>query len=318
MNTSSSIRSFGAAAALVALAACAATSHGAVTADPAEVTFVSPNQSFTLHLANNGTPVPAKDIQGWQLLASGHDYQHMIVVEKMDGGLIVTPSKTVELGSYDLNIETTQGSVAVRVFMPLSDVPDIVEKMTALTGLSEAKIKEKLGLSTTTGRNKITFSLPPVYYEGQTLELTLPAQPGAGHTCFWFMNGDAIAEGPDQHALAYTFEKPGEYLLTYLETVTENGALVLVAQARASTSVVAFPGITAETTAGTAMEFSPPAGYRTFVWRIDGQEVSREPALKHTFLNPGTHVVECLASSPDQGPAEGYLRVRFNTTVNPA
>lgn len=316
MKSTCSIRKFWVVATLLT-AAYAPSSHGAVTADPAAVTFVSPNQSFTIHLLSDGAPVAEKDISGWQLLASGHDYQHMIVVEKMAGAIVVTPSKAVELGSYDLSIETTQGSAVVRVFMPLSDVPDVVEKITALTGLSEARIKEKLGLSNTTGRDEIQFGLPPVYYEGQQLALTLPTAPTQGHKSFWFINGDTVAEGPTPHALNYTFEKPGEYLVTYVELATENGVAVLVARGRASTSVVAFPGIYTETSVNTAMEFSAPPGYQKHVWSIDGKEISTGSSLTHKFLESGSYVVECLASSPDLGPTEGYLRVRFNTTVNP-
>ncbi len=318
MNSVISMQQWGHAAILMAIALGSLNSHAAVTADPAEVTFVSPNQSFTIHLSNSGTPIPASDIQGWKLLASGHDYQHMIVVEKLDGALIVTPSKAVELGSYDLSIETSKGSVGVRVFMPLSDVPDIVEKMTALTGESEARVKEKLGLSTTTGRDQITITLPPVYYEGQTLEQTLATAPGSGHTSTWFINGEVVNGDAKNNAFSYTFEKPGEYVLTYVETVTENGAVVVVAHGRASTSVVAFPSIAAEATAGTAMTFSSPAGYQKSVWSVDGKEISTGDSLTYTFPASGSAVVECLASNPVKGPSGSFLRVRYRTNVKPA
>lgn len=312
------IQALGVAAILPMFALYSQNSYSEVTADPAEVTFVSPNQSFTIHLANSGTPIPAADIQGWKLLASEHDYQHMIVVEKLDGALIVTPSKAVELGSYDLRIDTAMGDVVVRVFMPLSDVPDIVEKMTALTGESEARVMKQLGLSSTTGRGEVSMTLPPVYYEGQTLEQTLAKAPEAGHTATWFINGEIVNSDISNSGIAYTFEKPGEYVLTYIETVKEGGAVVVVARGSASTSVVVFPGIAAETTAGTAMTFSAPAGYQKHLWRVDGKEISTEDSLTHTFPTAGSSVVECLASDPVTGHSGGYLRVRFLTKVNPA
>lgn len=123
----------------------ATLSYGAVTAAPATVTFTSPQQSATIKLTKDGTPIPAKDIRSWQFLASGHDYKHMLSVEKMDGALKIAPSKTLEVGSYDLNIETAQGSVIVQVFAPLNDLPDIVEKTAALTGLSEKKSRRNWG-----------------------------------------------------------------------------------------------------------------------------------------------------------------------------
>ncbi|MCX5772068.1 MAG: hypothetical protein NTZ09_17595 [Candidatus Hydrogenedentes bacterium] len=305
----------GAVCALMVLCLSATLSYGAVTADPAKATFTSPQQSATIKLTNDGAPIPATDIRGWRLLASGHDYKHMLSVEKMDGALKIAPSKTLEVGSYDLNIQTAQGSVVVQVFAPLSDLPDIVEKTAALTGLSEKAIEAKMGLLTATGREEIQIDLPPVYYEGQTLELTMAAKPGPGHTCTWFMNGDLMAEGPEQNALAYTFTETGEYVLTCIETEKKNGNTATVARTRAHTRVVAVPGVPTEVAVNTKMEFAPPPGYQKHTWRIDGKEVSNEPVLKHAFQAPGTHTVECLASSPDAGPPKGFLRIRYNAAV---
>jgi len=314
MKKGSWFHTSGALSALMVLCLSATLSYGAVTADPAKATFTSPQQSATIKLTKDGAPIPAKDIRGWQFLASGHDYKHMLSVEKMDGALKIAPSKTLEVGSYDLNIETAQGSVIVQVFAPLSDLPDIVEKTAALTGLSEKEIEEKMGLVTATGREEIQIDLPPVYYEGQTLELTMPVKPGRAYA--WFMNADLVVEGPEQNALTYTFKEPGEYLLTYIETEKADGKTIAVARARAHTRVVPVPGVPTEVAVSTETEFPPPPGYQKHVWRIDGQEVSTEPALKHTFRDPGVHTVECLASSPNEGPAQGFLRIRYNTTVN--
>ena len=314
MKKGSWFHTSGAVCALMVLCLSATLSYGAVTADPAKATFTSPQQSATIKLTKDGAPIPAKDIRGWQFLASGHDYKHMLSVEKMDGALKIAPSKTLEVGSYDLNIETAQGSVIVQVFAPLSDLPDIVEKTAALTGLSEKEIEKKMGLVTATGREEIQIDLPPVYYEGQTLELTMPVKPGRAYA--WFMNADLVAEGPEQNALTYTFKEPGEYVLTYIETEKADGKTATVARARAHTRVVPVPGVPTEVAVNTETEFAPPPGYQKHVWRIDGQEVSTEPALKHTFRDPGVHTVECLASSPNEGPAQGFLRIRYNTTVN--
>lgn len=313
MKTGSWFHKSGAVCALVVLCLSATQSYGAVTADPTQATFTSPQQSATIRLTKDGAPIPANDIRGWQFLASGHDYKHMLSVEKMDGAIKIAPSKTLEIGSYDLNIETAQGAVIVRVFAPLSDLPDIVEKTAALTGLSEKEIEKKMGLTTSTGREEIQIDLPPVYYEGQTLELTMPAK--AGRTYAWFINGDLVAQGPEQNALSYTFKEPGDFVLTYLETEKAEGQTIALGRARAFSRVVLVPGVPTEVTVNTVTEFAPPAGYQNHVWRIDGQQVSTEPVLKHAFRTPGTHTVECLASSPNEGHAQGFLRIRYNTTV---
>jgi len=303
------------ASALLILCLLAATSHGAVTADPAKVTFTSPQQSATIKLTNDGAPIAAKDIRGWRFLASGHDYKHMLSVEKVDGALQIAPSKMLEVGSYDLSIETTEGPVIVQVFAPLSDLPDIVEKTAALTGLSKQKVEEKMGLSSLIGREEeVTITLPPVYYEGQTLELSMPLEPGRAYA--WFINGDLVAEGPDQNTLSYTFKEPGEYVLSHFETEKQDGKTIAVVRAQAHTRVAAMPAIPVETAVGSEMAFSPPAGYQKQVWRIDGKEVSTEPTLKHVFRSPGVYAVECLASSPVEGPAQGFLRILYTTTAN--
>lgn len=289
-------------------------SYGAVTADPATATFTSPQQSVIINLTNNGVPIPEKDISGWQLFASDHDYRHMLTVETMDGALKIAPSKTLEVGSYDLNIETAEGSVIVHVFAPLSDLPDIVSKTAAITGLSEQKIREKLGMTNELGRDQIQLELPPVYYEGQTLELSMPLS--TGREAFWFVNGDPVTGATGQNSLVYTFSEPGEYVVIYIETKATDGKTSILARGRAYTRVVSMPATQTEVTVNTEIEYLPPAGYRNHVWRIDGQEFSIQPVLKYSFKEPGVHTVECLASSPIEGPAQGFSRIRYNTIVN--
>ncbi|HPO15631.1 MAG TPA: hypothetical protein PLI09_19470 [Candidatus Hydrogenedentes bacterium] len=290
-------------------------SYGAITANPTTTTFTSPQQSATIKLMNDGIPVSATDIQGWQFLASGHDYKHMLTLEKSDGAVNIAPSKTLEVGSYDLNIQTAYGLVVVQVFAPLSDLPDIVQKTAALTGESEQAIKKKMGLAVEMGRGEINISLPPVYYEGQTLDLSIPVLPG--HICTWFINGDLVAEGPEQNSITYTFKKPGEYVLSYFETMMESGRQVIVAKARAHTQAAPLPAIAISANINHEIMFKPPEGYQKRVWFIDGREVSTESTFRHTFNEPGIYTVECLASSPATGSAQGFLRIRYITTVKP-
>ena len=314
MKQRNRVRANGFVYAFLILSLSATVSYGAVTADPAKATFTSLQQSATIKLTNDGAPIPAKDIGGWQFIVSGHDYKHMLNVKKMDGALEISPSTTMEVGSYDLNIETEEGPVVVRVFAPLSDLPNVIEKTAELTGQSDQRIKEKLGMVTATGREDIQIDLPPVYYEGQTLNLTMPLQPG--HSCAWFMNGSLVAEGPEQNALSYTFEEPGEFVLTYIETEQSDGKTIALGRARAYTRVVLMPGIPVETAVNAETAFAPPPGYLKHVWRIDGQEVSTEPTLRQTFPAAGTYTVECMSTSPDGEPAQGFLRIRYITTVN--
>lgn len=307
------VRKDGILCAVLMCLAAAAPGHAAVTADPAQATFTSPQQSVVIRLTADGAPVPAGEIRAWQFLASGHDYKHMLDVEKMEGALKIAPSGTLEVGSYDLNIETARGAVMVRVFAPLSDLPDIVEKTAALTGESESRIKEKLGLQTDLGRGETTISLAPVYYEGQTLELTMPAVAGCVYA--WFMNGEVVAEGPGENSLSHTFMHPGEYVLTFIETRAAAGGTECTQRAAAHTRVVPVPPVPMEVPVNTETTFSAPPGYAKHAWSLDGQAVSPGAVLKHTFREPGIHSVECMASSPGKGPARGFMRARYNVTV---
>jgi hypothetical protein len=291
----------------------AAQGHAAVVADPATATFTSPEQSATIALTRDGAPVPAKDIRGWRFMASEHDYKHMLSLEKTDGAVKIAPSKTMEAGSYDLNIDTAGGMVVVQVFAPLSDVPDAVQKRAAITGESETRIKERLGLSVSISREETQMELPRVYYEGQTLELTMPSNPA--NTSAWFVNGNLVAEGPGQNAVAHTFTEPGEYVLTYLETRTDGANSAVVARATAHTRVVPVPVVQMEAAVNTETEFAPPPGYRKHAWRVDGKDVSTGQTLKATFRESGAHSVECMATAPEKGHEQGFLRLRYNITV---
>ncbi len=313
MKKTNCLHTVGALCAVMALCLPAALSYGAVLADPAKVTFTSPQQSAMVKLTNDGAPIPATDIRGWRFIASDHDYVHMLTVQKMDGALKIAPSATMEVGSYDLNIETARGTVKVQVFAPLSDVPDVVEKIAALTGLSERKVKERLGLMAAFSREDTRIDLPPVYYEGQTLELGMVAKPG--HLCSWFVNGDLAAEGPEQNNFSYTFKEPGDYVINYIESKSDNGEIKSATSATARTRVVPMPAVSAEVAVNAEMDFAPPPGYQKHLWRIDGREVSAEPVLKQSFREPGIHAVECLATAPDTGPAQGFLRIRYSATV---
>lgn len=299
--------------ALVIACLGAAPAFGAVTADPPTATFTAPEQSATIALARDGVPLAAGDIGAWQFLASGHDYKHMLNLKKTDGAIIISPSATMEVGSYDLTLQTSGGTVVVRVYSPFSDLPDIIATQSALTGRSEAKIREELGMTTPLGREQLLLEIPAVYYEGQTLDITVPATPG--RSGLWFINGEQAAGGPDHNTLSHTFLETGEYVLDYVEGEKRDSVLIPLSRATMLVRVVSAAEIATEIAVNTSMHYTPPAGYRQHVWRLDGEEVSREPAWQHTFRTPGVYLVECLATIPDAGPAQGFQRIRYRTTV---
>jgi len=301
-------------AALVLLLPAAQTS-AAVIADPPSVVFTAPSQTARISLTADGVPVPSADVRAWRFLASSHDYHHMLRLDAVAGGVDITPSPTMEVGSYDLQIETAGGSVSVRVVASLSEVPDIVERTAQLTGQSERQIEERMGLLTPIRRESVQIALPPVFYEGETLNVSVANTPVAGRNYVWFLNGAVVAEGPDKNRLVHTFNEPGEFVLTYIETEISDGKVVAVARTSAHTRVVPVPPVPTDVAAGTKVEFLPPSGYQSHGWGIDGTSVSSEPVLRHVFNTPGNYVVECLATAPVDPAAQQFMRIRYNVTV---
>lgn len=281
--------------AVVLLAAHAG--YAELKAEPASVTFTSKEQSATIALSKDGVPLPAKDIQGWELLASDHDYQFMLSYEKLEGALKITPNDRTEVGSFDLKINTTAGPVTVQVFTPLSEhSPD------TLPALNPPVLAER-----------ITLEIAPTYYEGQTLRLNLPAAPE--RISSWTVNGKTVKEGPGETALAFTFKEPGGYEIRYAETQQKDGKTVIVAQAQARTVVSALPEVPWEVPVNVEVRLPGPEGYKAYLWRVDKQQASTEPVLVHTFKETGSHSVECVASTPTGGLTENFQRVRYAVTV---
>jgi len=280
-----------------------------VTVVPASVTFDALDQTASIEVMKDGRSLPGTDLRGWRLLASGHDYRHMFKFEKRGSILTLIPSESIEVGSYDLVIDTPHGSVTAKVYTPLRDLPDSLEKRAAAAGVSIDDLKKKLGLVSETIRETLSIELPPVYYQGQTLSLTMPLR--LDRVYVWTMNGEVIKQGPGENHFAYTFKEPGEYVLVHYEQ--EDG--IAVAVASAETTVAALPPVAWEVPQNVQFSLSGPAGYARYEWRIDGEPVSTEGTLTHTFRSPGQYTVECRASSPPGGPEEGFLIHRYDTTV---
>lgn len=290
-------------------------SEAAVVASPSVVIFTSPDQSSTIALHNDGVALPASAILDSELIASGHDYRHMLSVEKFDGSVRVMPSASLEIGSYDLNIQTSMGNVSVAIYAPLSELPDYVAKIGSITGEAEAQIKSQLGLATSTAREEIQLNLAPVYYEGQTLSLSMPEPKTSGRTSLWFINGQLASEDSSSRSLTYTFKRLGEYLVTYMETELVQGAITLAASGRATTRVVEVPRVDAKVAVRNEILFHAPPGYNRYDWLLNGVAVSKLADYHYTFQAAGVHEVECLAQEPTRGPVTGYLRTRYSVVV---
>jgi hypothetical protein len=291
---------------------CPAHAAGALASDPAYVTITKPDQSFTVKLTLDGKPLPAAAIKGAKYMASEHDYARMFSLAKKDGEVTVTPTKLLEVGSYTLVLTTTHGPVNVEILAPLTDLPDTIEKQAAAMGISVDELKTKMGLTHKMAREQLALTLPPSYVEGQTLVVTVDANPKRVFT--WSVNDKVVKQGAGENTLTYVFEKPGKYTVA----ISEKEGDTVVATTTAATEVTAAKPIPWDVTVATTAEVTGPKGYKQYTWSLNGKKVSDGPSFKHTFSTAGKYTVECHAEDPEDKKLSQSVNVRYDVTVSPA
>jgi hypothetical protein len=285
-------------------------SFAALTAVPATVTIDALDQGVIINLLDDGIPVPAAEIRRWRFLAGESDYQRMLDITKRDGALVIAPTR-LEMGSYLLIVETARGTAQVQVYAPLRNHRNILEMEAAAQGTTVDAVKEQRGLSQPGRSASVEIQLPPVYYEGQTMQVAMPLEDGLSYR--WSINGELIKEGPGEHRLTYVFKAPGDYTLHFEEF--RNGHKV--AEARATTRAVALPEIPWTVRAGNAFTLRAPAHYAAYAWTIDGALVSEQEQLTYTLTTPGDYRIECIASGAPGGSGGTFVRHRYFVEVTP-
>lgn len=275
-----------------ALAVGAISAFG-LSADPPSVVFETLDETAAVTVMDGGTPVPITSVKGHELYVAEHTYGYMINVAAADGKLKITPA-VLEAGSYLLVVNTNAGEVRVNVYAPLSALPNTYEQQAAMLGISVEELKTQLGLTGTLSQERINIELPPVYYVGQSLKVSLePSQ----NTMTWGINGKVVLEGPNAHDFTYTFKEPGDYLLTYVES--RDGAVV--ASDTAATRVLPMPAVVTEVARNTEVRLSGPSGYSTYTWTHNGSPIGQSQALSYRVAGPGEHVIVCKAEGPAGG-----------------
>lgn len=201
---------------LAALFTTHALAQSGVVAKPSTISFRSPDQSATIRLTHNDTPIPAASILGYDLLVDTHTYEYMISFERKDGAVTIAPTDQVEIGSYNLVIKTAHGPVTVTLYTPLTDLENIVQEQAKALGLTEQEVKERLGIAKRFGTETITFESPIVVYQGNTLTIPTPCPPGRAFE--WRLNGEAIHQGGEATPLTRAFPEIGHFALEYRES----------------------------------------------------------------------------------------------------
>lgn len=288
---------------------CAAAAAQSLITDPETVTFNTQDQVVLVQVARNGQPVQIASVSGYQLFVGKNTYEYMINVTAENGKLRIKPTDQLEVGSYLLVVNTNAGRVAIDVFAPLAEMPDSLEARAARAGVTPEQMKTQLGLcSAATGR-LVSLGLPPVYYEGQTLVLTIPPQ-GERH-CTWAVNGKVVLEGVGKNGLVYTFRDPGEYLITYAER--DNGAVT--ASAEGSTLVKPQPAVAVELPANTEFIARAPDGFRRYAWISNGADIGNGREIRYRLPGPGVYEIQALAEEPVAGPPDQFSRTRYRVVV---
>ncbi len=287
-----------------ALQTSAATAQ--VKAEPRVLTFNTLDQEHKVRLSAGGRDISVKSCK---LLAGDHDYDHMISCTGKGGTVTVKPTGRLEIGTYDLVINTSAGKALVRINAPLDGLLNDLERLARSEGVPVDAIKQRLGLVTSAPHPRLALELPQTSCLGQVLEVSI--KNVLGHSYEWSVNGETVVEGPHANTLRYTFKEPGRYVVTCTEI--KNGRVV--ASESADTQVVMEDVIDWAISVNTTIKAAGPEGFTKYAWRIDGETVSNDDVLEHKFRDPGEYLIECSASAPVEGPEGGFRHIRYALTV---
>jgi hypothetical protein len=292
---------------LAVLAVAMAPVTMAVETLPNSIEIKTADQSVTIGVTHNGTPVSAANIRSVKLYVDKHDYDHMITVEKADGAITIRPTEALELGHYDLAINTAQGDVRIPVTALQGIADEGLEARAKRQGVTVDEIRAQLGISQSLGQERIELNLPSVYYVGQSLKIDMT--PGAGRTGTWAVNGEPV--GSSGASLVYTFEAAGIYDFAYVEK--EDGRTVGVALD--TVNVVAEPAIPVSVNAGVKQSLVGPDGYGKYTWKLDDIESGTGPTWVGAFEGPGTHRVTVRAEMPLADSSQSIRELTYLITV---
>lgn len=288
----------------------AASQDGGLTTEPREVTFTSTDQSHAIKVLSNGQPIAASRVSQAKVMVEQHDYDHMFDVTKSGETLTISPTDKVEVGSYELRLQTDIGTVTANIYAPLSDLESILAERAKELGVTVAQVKTMMGLSTPATRERLSIDLPPVYYLGQTLSLPMPT--ASDREFVWKVDGKTVQFGEGPHVFEYTFLDNGYYSISY----TERAKGVAVAGDTAMVQVIPEPAVEMNITPGTPVAFQGPPAYASYSWKVDGDIVSRNETYRQTFNNAGTYAVECIARTPEAGLEEEFRKITYEVIVS--
>lgn len=280
-----------------------------VTAKPQVIKVTSMADTFEIGLSGDSGPVPAGDIRGLKVMVDSHDYDHMFTYKARNGQIVIAPTDQLEIGTYDLVIDTAQGQTVVHAEAPLSDLEGTIEYEARELGVTPAQYREMMKIVNEPGTAFVDLHLPSVYYLGQTLEVEMNVAD-ASRTYTWYVNGKAVESGQGPHTLAYTFQDIDSYFITYREF---EGDEVIVEDSSVS-RVVPEPSVLYQIGAKQETTFSAPPGYARYNWSVNGKPMHNGREFETSFAEPGEYTVTCDAHS-QEGSSGEFRRITYRVTV---
>lgn len=278
--------------------------------NPDEITFHDLNQETTVKIFYKNQPLKKEHIKSWSFLAGENQYNHMINLQASDDKIIITPA-LLETGTYDLVIETTFGKCIIAVYAPLDKLPDTLENRAKKEGVSVEELKKRLGLATPIHRVDIHLEVPPIHYEGQTLEINLERNPDLLYV--WRVNNQIIKQGEGESSFVFTFPEPGNYTIE----VEEKDADILLGKSTAKTKVISNDPITFQAKIKQPIKLTSVEGYSSYTWKVDGViQKENKSIITLKFNAEKKYIVECIARGPKDGHPQSFFRTIYEINVS--
>ncbi len=293
--------------ALVGLFASAVAIAQTVALNPSEIVVRRVDASVSAQLTANGVPLAPDQVESVKLYVDKHDYDEMFSVAKTPGTLTFTPTIEVEIGVYELVVVTEAGTAYGTMRVTLEEDPALLENRARAQGITVDEMRRRLGLVNAAGREMLDIELAPAYYTGQALDIAMSPQETREYQ--WIVNGNPAASGRGPHRFHYVFKAPGEYAIVYREFQRNE----TIAETKSSTTVIDEPVVPWEVKSRARLFLPGPADFTHYEWRVNGETISRQATLRHSFQEPGNYSLECIASSTE--PQERYRKITYNVTV---
>jgi formylglycine-generating enzyme required for sulfatase activity len=247
-------------------------------------------------------PVYMEDKVGLRLdidsikIEGGFGWMFDVSISRKPGHLTLrAKSGNAEAGSYVLAVRGPQGASSIPIRVQASETKPAP---TADPG------------SWVSGRERVNLNISGEYYEGQRLVVDISTR-ATGRDYRWYMNGERLAERSGR--LSYIFTQTGAFEVR-VEEYDQGGKLV--SSAMDNTTVLGHADLAYRVRSKVAAPFVGLPNFASYEWRVDGELVSTQQSISHTFPRAGTYRVECRHVESSTDPLLAYFRTVWVTTAD--